>query len=954
MLRKVVRSRRARRLRRFLAGVLLAAGLLTLASFVLLRTEMGRQRLADLLSRRLSSDGLTVRIERLRFQRATRLEMGSLSVADKDGVWLTLRKMDLTWNPFRLRNGFLDVRQSRIESLDLKRLPAAGSGEPAGKKPSLSSFRFRVEALMLDEARVEATVFGFPVVLSGVRGSLQGTVSNGVARAGLKAASTSLAMGGLAVERVAVDMDLSVAQFHWGLPRFEISGDGVRGSGSLDFTGGGAWPTGNLEAEADGSAGWAGSLWPGLSGGKVAFNLRCEPRQNERETLDVAMTVSGLRVHGAVVAGATMHAQVRGPLAQTGLSVEAVARVEGFSAGTLVVTGAEVHVSGPWRTAKVVGAAGGVFQWPFSAEVSGRLQCEEGRRGIEVQRAALNWAGMKVQLVEPLRIWRDGEQTAISAAWHAESIDLSSVPYLPAGVVAGLARGDLRVQGTLASPAIAGNVVFEGLRARSRSLAGAPALEGSCGFDCSAGALRVSTEVRLATGGVVRIRVELPAQVSLQPWALRLDSVRNASVAVEARLNLAALNGLDTFANGRIGGRLDLSMAQAGPISAGGVTGTCVLVDGEYENYVLGTVVRNARVRLVAQGDTLTIESGNATDGGSGRFTAAGRVRLSPAKGLPFALAIDCRGTRILRRPDVETTVSGKIALEGTMSRVRLDGDLEVGDALIELRNVRRTPPVALIPLHAAELPESKSMAAGTNVTLRLAVAIPGSLHIRGRGVDSQWGGRLVFGYAGGLPDVSGYLEPRSGTITLLRRQFKLTEGRIQFDGRWPPEPSLRLAAAYSRADLRAQVRVVGSARAPEITLTSDPALPENEILARILFGQEMTTVTPLQALSLASEASKLRGGGGGASFLADMQTAVGIDSVEVREGSAGKSASEVAIGKYLGDSFYVEVRRATLSNEPGGFGVHVEHQLRKNIVLEANSGPDTGPGIGILWRKDY
>ena len=201
---------------------------------------------------------------------------------------------------------------------------------------------------------------------------------------------------------------------------------------------------------------------------------------------------------------------------------------------------------------------------------------------------------------------------------------------------------------------------------------------------------------------------------------------------------------------------------------------------------------------------------------------------------------------------------------------------------------------------------------------------------------------------------LSGYLEPRRGTLLLLKRRFKLEEGRIDFDHRWPPEPQLRLTAAFSRADLSARVQLIGSVGNPELTLTSEPPLPKDEIMARILFGEDVSSLTPLQALSLASEASSLGKVGGGAGWLGKVQSAVGIDRVEIRENGQDSTQSEVAVGKYLGDRSYIEMRRATAIDTTDRARFYMEHELWPNIVVEAESGLEMRSGIGLFWKRDY
>ena len=1157
-----MKSRKTRPWRRVLVGLLLLLCSAPAGLFFLLQTDTGREWLAKRLSLALSSGQRTVRVEKIRVPSPARAAIGSVSVSDPSGPWLTIRDLELQWNPLALLAGRAELRQLRVASLDLIRLPAAGGEAGLGSPSPPRVPEFRIEAVTLDALRLGTSVCGFPVALSGACGRVQGGASNGDRRVSFKAAADRIAMSTAVLERVVADIAVSFAHTGWGLSGLVVSGDGLRASGDIDFSGEGAWPTGSLQVEADGAARWAQSLWPGLSAGRFSVALDCAPRPDDREIVQGHVAVNELRVLGCATHAATAQVQFQRTRAQMDLAVEGSVRLAGFSAGTLTVTGAEFHVSGPWRTVAVAGTAGGVYEQPFTLDVAGglqgeedwrsiqlqgatlgwagmqaklteplvlrprsdqtainaawrtepfdlasvsnavigalsgrvtvglrlrgtlaapeiegdvtcealaaqvgafaelpavsgsgkfdysngvlcasgeartatggvararvqvpaqvslypwvlrldrellmveadaslgsfsagalivtggefhvsgpwrtvavagtaggvfkrpftvdavgRLQWEEDRPGIELQRATVGWAGVQARLVEPLWVRRRGNQTAISAAWRAESFDLASVSNAVSGAWSGHVTAGLRVGGTLADPEFDGNVIWEGIAAQARDFADVPAVNGSYEFNYSNRVLLASAQASLATCGVANARVRVPLQVSLQPWVLRLDRDRDLSVALEAGLDLSVLNGLESFANGRISGRLDLSVAHAGTVSGGTVTGACVLANGEYENYVLGTVIRRADVRLVARDDTLVVESGSATDGGKGRLTLAGHVRLVPAEGLPYAFEIGCRKARLLRRADAEGTASGKLSLLGTVSRVRAEGDFQMESALVELQNLRPSPPAVLEPVQAAAALPAAGTEGGTNVTLRLAVGIPGNLYIRGRTLDSAWAGKLVLEYAGGVRSLSGSLEPRRGTILLLKRPFKLTEGRVDLDGRWPPDPSLRLTATYSRPDLSARVRVVGNARDPDITLTSEPSLPEDEILARILFGKDMSSVTPLQALSLASEAAKLRKVGGGTGLLGDVQSAVGIDRVEFREAGEGTAAPEVAAGEYLGDRSYVEMRRTTSTEQPGRVRLYLEHELRPNIVLEAESGLEMRSGVGLFWKRDY
>jgi translocation and assembly module TamB len=234
-------------------------------------------------------------------------------------------------------------------------------------------------------------------------------------------------------------------------------------------------------------------------------------------------------------------------------------------------------------------------------------------------------------------------------------------------------------------------------------------------------------------------------------------------------------------------------------------------------------------------------------------------------------------------------------------------------------------------------------------------VDMPGSLYVRSKTLDSVWGGHVQVVLTNGEWGLAGYLEPRRGTVLLLKRQFKITQGRVEFDGSWPPVPSLRIEADFSSRDLLAHLLLVGSIRNPSITLTSEPALPEDEILSRVLFGKDTSKITPLQALDLASEAARLRNTGAGTGLLDDLQNAVGIDRVEVRNADSEKGGTEIAAGKYVGDRTYVEMRH-TATTDAGGMGFYLEREIGPNLILEAetDSSIEMRSGIGVSWKMDY
>ena len=940
----------SRRWRWWLAGCLLifcAAG--GGIGFVL-GTSPGRDWLAEQLSSALSSGSQTVKVENIHLTRGMRVGVGRVRVGDSEGAWLEVRGVETQWSLRPLFDGRIEIRSLRVGQFNLRRWPA-GDEQDNSSNSMLRLPRFAVESMEVGHVQLSAGAVGVPVELLNLRGRVEGG-GEGSVHVGIRADAERVGVDAIPASHVVADVQLLYSN-----PRLELSGslngDGFRTSGQVQFPGDGAWPTGHLRAEVDGTSTLVANPWPDVTFSQIATTVNCGPRPDGLEVAQVHLVASHLRFGEMALESATVATQVQRSPAKPGLSLEADSHLEQFSFGNISVTGAVVRVVGPWGDFDVSGRAAGNFAQAFSLEAGGHLRWDEGRWDVALNQASARWAALQARLTESLAIQMQGGMSSIRGAAILEPFDLASLSDLGMEMPKGKLEGQVRLGGTLASPEIQGEATCGPVGMGTGAWAALPSAEGSCRFSVSGGILRVSTSIQTTTNGELHAEAQVPVRISLVPWALNLDRDADLSLQLQAGLNLALFNHTEYFSSSRLGGQIHLSVAHQGPIHGGTVTGTCVLARGEYENYVLGTVIREAHVRLVSSGESLIIESGRATDGGKGRLVLKGFVRLDPTEGFPYELEADIQKASLLRRPDAEATISGKVEVSGTLFRFGVDGDLQLDNAVVDLRNLRMPAPAVLEPDSQIE-PAVEKRLQSEGLALRLALSIPGTLYIRGRELDSAWAGHLILEHEHGQPGLSGYLEPRRGTLLLLKRKFKLEEGRIDFDNRWPSEPLLRLAATFSRADLSARVQLIGSVSDPEWTLTSDPPLPKDEILARILFGEGLSSLTPVQAFSLASEAARLGKLGGGAGWLGKVQAAVGIDRVEIRENGQDSAKTEVAVGKYLGDRSYVEMRRATAVDTTDRARFYMEHELWPNIVVEAESGLEMRSGIGLFWKLDY
>jgi len=229
-----------------------------------------------------------------------------------------------------------------------------------------------------------------------------------------------------------------------------------------------------------------------------------------------------------------------------------------------------------------------------------------------------------------------------------------------------------------------------------------------------------------------------------------------------------------------------------------------------------------------------------------------------------------------------------------------------------------------------------------------LNVLIPARLTVRGRGLDSEWSGRLHVGGDHVRPVVSGEMNLLRGKFEFLDRNFDLTKGSLILSGDTPPNPYLDMVGETRILETLVQVHLNGPARNFRLSLTSVPALPQDELLAMVLFGRSMRDISPLQAVILAQAAAEMSGIGPDVDFLGTIKSRLGLQEVDVSKDENDETS--VGIGGYVGGKYYIRSQRSVSGQDK----TKVEVQLTPKISVETEIGADSRQGGGVNWKHDY
>ena len=438
------------------------------------------------------------------------------------------------------------------------------------------------------------------------------------------------------------------------------------------------------------------------------------------------------------------------------------------------------------------------------------------------------------------------------------------------------------------------------------------------------------------------------------------------------KLHLAGSTDLQIFnpilvAGGRQArGRVSMDFDIAGAASAPHISGSAKLTDGEIQDFARGVHVRAINATIRADGETLRVSDLKA-EAGTGMIIGHGTIDLA-APDVPIDFVIEAHNARPIVSDLVTAMLTGNLHVTGKLSgAVTVAGKLDISQGDINLPE-RFPPSVAVLDVRRhgkAALPPPPQ----SSILLDITARTTGPIFMRGHGIDADFRGQIRVTGAGNAPLIGGAFDMNRGTFAIAGQTLSFTTGKLSFDGasiRNRLDPTLNFVAQTSSGGVTATLTVGGYASAPKITLSSSPDLPQDEVLAHLLFGQGAKQLTPLQLAQIAQALAALGGLGSGFDPLGMVRKQLGLDRFSVGSTTGGASGSEsqttVEAGKYVARNVYVGAKQ----NLSGGTQVQVQVDLTRRLKAQAtlatgttatitgNSAQDNGSSVGLSYEFEY
>jgi len=634
---------------------------------------------------------------------------------------------------------------------------------------------------------------------------------------------------------------------------------------------------------------------------------------------------------------------------------------------------------------------------PASLAADARL--DETRHVLDLDRFEARYHEQTAHLMSPSRVifargltvqnLRLGMQKAVVAVDGQLSPALNfhaSIQHVDAGLVNAfvpnlLAQGTFnavaRLKGTRSAPVGLASFRIADLKLANTATQGLPAVgaRGSARF--RGHTANVFAELDAGAASQLRMSGRAP-----------LGSTGSVALRVAGKLDAALMNSILEARGERAAGKVTINATVAGTAHEPQIHGVMQLANGDLRDYAQGIHLGDINARLVGGRGILRIASMTAR-AGPGQLSAKGTVGVLQPQ-MPIDVTLSAKNIQPITNDIMTANLDTNMHVAGTLShRIDVTGLVHVNRASISIPNGLPPSVATLDVIRPGQAPQPTAAANKLVIGLGISLDAPDAIFVQGRGLDAQLGGRLQIKGTSDNPQVSGGFRMIRGTFALAGTSLRFSSGKVSFNGeglKGRIDPTLDFIAQSSvmyNGPTTVTLHVTGFADSPKIALSSNPSLPQDDLLGLLLFGKPAAQLSALQLAETGAALASLSGigpgggGGGGSKWnpLTWIKKGLGLNTLSV--GSAGSSGgpgggssgggsqssgASVTAGKYISKRVYLAATQTT----NGTSQVQVDVDLSQYLKLQTRLGngtataqgttPENDPGssIGLAWQMPY
>ena len=380
-------------------------------------------------------------------------------------------------------------------------------------------------------------------------------------------------------------------------------------------------------------------------------------------------------------------------------------------------------------------------------------------------------------------------------------------------------------------------------------------------------------------------------------------------------------------------GEADLDFTVAGRVGAPLLAGEARLADGKLDFYLTNLRLRGLTATLRLEDTSLTLEA--AGRAGEGTLEVDGRLgwrerRLNGELALSGErlLVADVPEARVFASPDLRFRLDDRrIAVTGevVIPEARIRPADTAGAVLVSSDERIVTPGAAGEEADRFAVTSDVRLTLGDKVSVKafgLSATIQGTVRARMQPEESTV--------------ASGELEVKEGVYSAYGRELEIERGRLLFTGGPVTDPGVDLRASRELPGYTVGVIARGPLRRPQLTLFSEPSLPQAQIASMLIVGR-----SSIQGDPGATDGDVSASEQGGAFLAGQLGRYVGLDDVGLTQDA--DAGSQLVLGKYLSPRLYVSYG---ISLVDAINTLKLRYTIGDRWVISAESGQESAADI--------
>ena len=488
-------------------------------------------------------------------------------------------------------------------------------------------------------------------------------------------------------------------------------------------------------------------------------------------------------------------------------------------------------------------------------------------------------------------------------------------------------------------------------QARSRDAPQNQALNARIRATLAGPRLHIDADAANPQGLTSTLALDLAAEAAADPFRIALDRSKPIGGHFTASGEMRPLWDLLAGGDRTLSGLIDTQGQISGTLNDPKAIGQASLKNGKLRDVASGLSLQDLAVESRFDQDAVTINRFAGADGHAGSMSGSGQVGLT--RGGASTFQIDLKRFQLLNNDIGRATASGAVTVtRDAEGKAALKGALNIDRADF----VANPPsPTGVVPMDVVEIHQIQKEGVevvqarngGPTINLDVTIKAAKGVFVRGKGLEVEMSLDSHVGGTASKPDLSGIARVVRGSYDFAGKRFDMDDhGYVRLASN-PAQIRLDLTARWDDPTLVALVEVKGTAAKPEVTLSSTPVLPPDEVLSRVLFGVSAAQLSPAQGAQLASALASLAGGGG-FDIIGNLRQFAGLDRLAL--GGTQLSGPTVSGGKYLTDNVYLELTGGGRE----GPSAQVEWRVRRNLSLVSRVGTQGDARLSVRLRKDF